>query len=408
MALCTYPELLKTDLFPNDAKERAEKFLNACPGKSVGSYTDGLGLALVREQISKFLFKRDNIPACSEDIFITAGASDGIKLIIEMLLFNPNEKPAGFMIPIPQFPFYSATISEFNAVQIGYYLDEENNWALNIDELDRAYQESLPKCRPRAICIINPGNPTGQVLTLENIQEIIKWAWKKKLFILADEVYQDNIYSEKNKFYSFKKVAIELSVPYSNIEIVSFYSVSKGFIGECGARAGFFEVINMDPLVKRELVKVSSIVCSSVIGQACLYALVDPPKPGELSYDIFIKEKQQVLDVLDQKAKLLTEMLNKIEGVKCNPVQGAMYAFARINIPKKAIDYARQIGKEADLFYCIEMINETGICVVPGSGFHQKDGTYHFRTTILPPIDEIKSFLIRFEKFHLDFVKKWS
>ncbi len=72
--------------------------------------------------------------------------------------------------------------------QIGYYLDEDNNWSLSIDELERAYQESLERCTPRAICIINPGNPTGQVLSLENVKAIIKWAHSKKLFILADEV----------------------------------------------------------------------------------------------------------------------------------------------------------------------------------------------------------------------------
>jgi alanine transaminase len=57
-----------------------------------------------------------------------------------------------------------------------------------VQELERAYEESLDYCDPKAICIINPGNPTGQVLSLENIQQIIKWAYEKRLFILADEV----------------------------------------------------------------------------------------------------------------------------------------------------------------------------------------------------------------------------
>lgn len=59
---------------------------------------------------------------------------------------------------------------------------------MSIDELERSYNESLERCQPRAICIINPGNPTGQVLSLENIKAIIKWAYEKRLFILADEV----------------------------------------------------------------------------------------------------------------------------------------------------------------------------------------------------------------------------
>lgn len=65
------------------------------------------------------------------------------------------------MIPVPQYPLYSATLAEYGAHQIAYYLDEENNWALDIDELERALKESQPHCVPRGIVIINPGNPTG-------------------------------------------------------------------------------------------------------------------------------------------------------------------------------------------------------------------------------------------------------
>jgi len=60
------------------------------------------------------------------------------------------------------------------------------------------------------------------------------------------------------------------------------------------------------------------------------------------------------------------------------------------------------------MFYCLELLEQTGICVVPGSGFHQRPGTYHFRTTILPPVDQIKSLLSRFETFHLNFLNKWN
>ena len=66
------------------------------------------------------------------------------------------------MIPVPQYPLYSATLSEYGAYQIEYYLDEDNNWALNTDELERALNESKNHCVPRGIVIINPGNPTGK------------------------------------------------------------------------------------------------------------------------------------------------------------------------------------------------------------------------------------------------------
>lgn len=68
----------------------------------------------------------------------------------------------GVMIPIPQYPLYSAAISELEAVQVNYYLDEANCWALDMEELQRAHQAAKQHCQPRALCIINPGNPTGR------------------------------------------------------------------------------------------------------------------------------------------------------------------------------------------------------------------------------------------------------
>jgi alanine transaminase len=63
---------------------------------------------------------------------------------------------------------------------------------------------------------------------------------------------------------------------------------------------------------------------------------------------------------------------------------------------------------EPDVFYCLQMLEATGICTVPGSGFHQQPGTYHFRVTILPPLDHIKSLVNKFEMFHLNFLEQWS
>lgn len=410
MALCAYPDLMDSTRFPADVKNRAERILACCKGGSVGAYTDSTGLSVVKNDIADFIKNRDGgVPCNPDNIYLTTGASGGIKRVMSLLLNAPNKKPAGFMIPIPQYPLYSATISEYNAEKIGYYLNESNGWSLEVSELERAYQESLARCVPKAICLINPGNPTGQVLSLENIQAIVKWAYKKKLVIMADEVYQDNVYLDGLKFHSLKKTAYELGAPYSEMEIFSFYSTSKGFMGECGARGGYYEAINLDPLVKVEMNKLaSSNLCSSVLGQTCMAAVVNPPKPGEPSYELFIQEKNDVLSSLKEKALLVTDILNKIEGVECNPVQGAMYAFPKISLPSRAIEHAKALKIEPDMFYCKELIEATGICVVPGSGFLQNPGTYHFRTTILPPKDQIVSLLAKFKKFHLSFLREWS
>lgn len=170
------------------------------------------------------------------------------------------------MIPIPQYSLYSDTLSLYGAYQIQYYLDEDNDWALNIEELERALDEAKGKCVPRGIVVINPGNPTGkkttfyywigyywwtgQVLSPENIKTVIKFgmkwmffsleyfwiiiryfflAHKHKLFIVADEVYQENIYLPDRNFCSFKKALMDLGSPYNQMQMgnVLLYELSQ-------------------------------------------------------------------------------------------------------------------------------------------------------------------------------------
>jgi len=89
-------------------------------------------------------------------------------------------------------------------------------------------------------------------------------------------------------------------------------------------------------------------------------------------------------------------------------VMGAMYAFPKVEIPDKAIEEAKTKGMAPDAFYCLNLLETTGICVVPGSGFGQKEGTWHFRTTILPPEQQLSDMMTRFGDFHNNFMKKYS
>ena len=93
----------------------------------------------------------------------------------------------------------------------------------------------------RALCVINPGNPTGQCMTEENMRHTIDFCHQKGLLLLADEVYQTNVYSDKLPFHSFKKVLKSMGSKYEDVELISFHSVSKGMVGECGRRGGYFE-----------------------------------------------------------------------------------------------------------------------------------------------------------------------
>jgi len=414
LSLVAYPPLLESNDFPADAKARARDILSGCKNGSVGSYSDSAGIEVIRRHAAQYIEDRDGgIPSDFNDILLCAGASEGIRAVMK-LIFNPENtsasgKKPGVLIPIPQYPLYSATIAEFNMHQVGYYLDEGANWALDMAELERSIAEAKEVCDPKAIVIINPGNPTGSVQSRETIEEVVKFAQREKLFVFADEVYQHNVYADGCAFHSFKKVMYEMGAPYNSMELASFMSTSKGYMGECGIRGGYAEVCNVDPDVKAMLLKsISAKLCPTVIGQACMDVIVNPPKEGEPSYESHQKQKDDILQGLSERAKLVAEVFNSMPGMTCNTVQGAMYAFPQLHLPEKAIAKAKENGQAADVFYAFQLLENTGICIIPGTGFGQRPGTYHFRTTILPQRDALLSMLDRMKTFHVKFMQEYS
>jgi len=410
LAIVTHPPLLDSPDLPDDAKTRAKAILDGCKGGSVGSYSDSPGLEIIRRHVAEYIKNRDGgIESDWQKIILCAGASEGIRACLKLLTGPGGDKRPGVMIPIPQYPLYSASLAEYDMDQVGYYLDEARGWALDVAELERSYNASKDKSDIKAIVIINPGNPTGQVLSRDNIEAVIKFAAEKKLFVFADEVYQHNVYADGSAFHSFKKVMTEMGAPYSGLELASFMTCSKGYMGECGIRGGYAEVINMDPGVFAMLQKsISAKLCPTVIGQACMDVVVNPPTSGEPSFGSFDSEVKSTLASYAERAKLVADTLNSIEGITCNTVQGAMYAFPQIKFPEKALAAAAEAGQPADVFYAFQLLEATGICIIPGSGFGQQPGTFHFRTTILPQKDMINEMLGRLKEFHMKFLAEHS
>ncbi|XP_048658325.1 alanine aminotransferase 1 isoform X4 [Marmota marmota marmota] len=411
LALCVHPGLLDSPDFPEDAKRRAQRILQACGGHSLGAYSISSGIQLIREDVARYIERRDGgIPADPNNIFLSTGASDAIVTVLKLLVAGEGRRRTGVLIPVPQYPLYSATLAELDAVQVDYYLDEERTWALDVAELRRRLSQARDHCCPRALCVINPGNPTGQVQTRECIEAVIRFAFEEGLFLMADEVYQDNVYAEGSRFYSFKKVLTEMGPPYSTQqELASFHSASKGYMGECGFRGGYVEVVNMDPEVQRQMLKLMSVrLCPPVPGQALLDMVVSPPAPSDPSFAQFQEERQMVLAELAAKAKLTEQVFNETPGIRCNPVQGAMYSFPRVQLPPRAVQLAQELGLAPDMFFCQRLLEETGICVVPGSGFGQLEGTYHFRMTILPPMEKLRLLLEKLSRFHAKFTREYS
>ncbi|KAG4400396.1 hypothetical protein GLYMA_07G045900v4 [Glycine max] len=410
LALCDHPAILDKSetqgLFSTDAIQRAWQIVDQIPGRATGAYSHSQGVKGLRDTIAAGIEERDGFPANPDDIFMTDGASPAVHNMMQLLIRSEND---GILCPIPQYPLYSASIALHGGCLVPYYLDEATGWGLEIPELKKQLEAAKSKgINVRALVVINPGNPTGQVLGEANQRDIVEFCKQEGLVLLADEVYQENVYVPEKKFHSFKKVSRSMGYGENDITLVSFQSVSKGYHGECGKRGGYMEVTGFSAEVREQIYKVASVnLCSNISGQILASLVMSPPKVGDESYDSFMAEKENILASLARRAKTLEDAFNKLEGVTCNKAEGAMYLFPQIRLSEKAIKAAEAANATPDNFYCKRLLNATGVVVVPGSGFGQVPGTWHFRCTILPPEEKIPAIVTRLTEFHEKFMDEF-
>jgi len=412
LALCDLPaecgvqHPLAANFFPKDVVDRALELRSIIGPSGTGAYTNSQGVQGFRQHVADFITSRDGHPAYAGDIFLTNGASSAIDMILTALLSGDSD---AIMIPIPQYPLYSASITRLGGRQVGYYLDETQGWTVTRDELqlrlDEARNEGLSV---KGMVLINPGNPTGQVMQRPDLELVCQFCAQNGIVLLADEVYQRNIYDDNSEFISTKKVATE-TPGCEDLEMVSFHSTSKGLIGECGRRGGYMELHGIDPKVHSQLYKLaSSGLCSGVAGQIMTSLMVRGPQPGDDSYERFQTEESAIFSSLKRRAEVLVKGLNDIDGIACNPAKGAMYAFPRVSLSDNALDAAEQLGQTPDTLYALSLLDETGICVVPASGFGQKSGRIGFRTTFLPPEDELYGAIGELKRHHEVFCERYG
>jgi len=169
------------------------------------------------------------------------------------------------------------------------------------------------------------------------------------------------------------------------------------------------ELVNFPEETYAQLYKLASIeLCSNTMGQVAMELMVNPPKKGEPSYEVFVQESDALFKELQRKAAMVEKALRDTPHMSVTDLSGAMYAFPAIELPDGAIRAAEAEGVKPDAFYCRKLLEGTGIVTVPGSGFRQKQGTFHFRMTFLPPEDQIERIATQIKKFHESFWIKYS
>ena len=298
-----------------------------------------------------------------QDIFITSGVSEGIEIAIASLI----DTGENILIPSPGYPLYEATLAKLGCEPLWYPLDEENGWQPDVDSIARMINN-----RTRGIVLINPNNPTGSVIHRDVLQEIMNLAAKHGLVVFSDEIYNKLIF-EQSDYVPAASLAPDQPVLTLN-GMSKSYCVPGFRIGWMILSGPHHQIVDYQEAMAKML---RVRLCANHPEQ---YA-IQPALDGDQSHIGVMVEK------LKARRDLVVSMLNNIPHFSCYPPQAAFYAFPRLDIRRTDEEFVK------------DLIMDTGVVVVPGSGFGQKPGSRHFRLVFLPPEETRRQALTRIGEF---------
>ena len=305
------------------------------------------------------------------DIFVTTGASEAIELCLNALLDSGDN----FLMPTPGYPLYTAIQSKLMLQANPYYLDENNNWAPDIEDIKSKIND-----KTKAIIIINPNNPTGVIYDEQILRELIDIAVEHNLVIFADEIYDKLIFDGK-KHISIASLNHEAS-------IITFTGLSKNYVVP-GWRIGWGIVSGRQEILADYIEAINKLLRARISASHPMQWAISPALDGDQTH---ITELNKTLM---KRRDITCEIIEKIDGINLVKPQGAFYAFASIDVKN-------------DTHFIGELIKATGVVMAPGSGFGQKPGTSHFRYVILPTEDVLKRAFNYIGEFYLDYKKKFE
>lgn len=310
------------------------------------------------------------------DIFVTTGASEAIDICLTALV-NDGEN---VLTPTPGYPLYTAIASKLQMMENPYYLDESNGWLPDIDDIKSKIND-----KTKAIVLINPNNPTGSLYTKENIQQIVDLALEHNLVIFADEIYDKLLFDGKKH--------ISIASLNKDVSCITFGGLSKNYMVP-GFRIGWGIVSGRKEVLSDFIEAVNKILRARLSANHPEQYGIKPSLEG--NHDHLTEGMKK----LTRRRDLTVEMLNAIPGISCVKPEGAFYAFPKLEM------------KQPDAHFVGELIRETGVVIVPGSGFGQVPGTHHFRVVFLPneqilekAYKAISEFFVKYQEKYPDLVE---
>ncbi len=335
--------------------------------ENYNGYAPSSGISEARDAIAREA-ERKGIKNV-RDIFVTTGASEAIELALTALV-NEGEN---VLTPTPGYPLYTAVASKLQAIENPYYLDEENGWQPDIEDIKSKIND-----KTKAIIIINPNNPTGSNASKETILQLIDLAKEHNLVIFADEIY-DKLLFDNNEHISIASLD-------SDAPIITFGGLSKNYMVP-GWRIGWGIVSGNSAILDEYIEAINKMLRARLSANHPIQFAIAPALNGDDEHLVEAMEK------LTRRRDMTVEMLNSIDGITCVKPEGAFYAFPRLHKVKD------------DFHFVAELIKATGVVVVPGSGFGQVPGTQHFRVVFLPQEKVLEKAYKSIAEFHQKYVE---
>ena len=302
-------------------------------------YGPSAGYERYRKKLAKF-YQNQNVSVATEDIMITTGGSEALLFALGSIM-DPEDE---VIIPEPFYANYSAFSAESSARVVPVISNIESGFTLpTIEEFEKAITS-----KTKAILICNPNNPTGYLYSESEINQLGALVKKYDLFLIADEVYREFIYDERDQHFSVMNLkGIEQNV-------IMIDSVSKRY-SMCGARIGCLVTKNKE-VIAASMKFAQARLCPPTIEQIACEAAIDTPKSY---FDEVISEYKERRDILINE-------LNKIDGVLVKSPKAAFYCIAQLPIDN-ADDFAQW------LLETYEFNGET-VMVAPAAGFYSTPG----------------------------------
>lgn len=325
-------------------------------------YCDSQGLFSARKAIMQEYQKKGLRNVQIKDIYIGNGVSELITMSLNALLNDGDE----VLVPAPDYPLWTASVTLSGGNAVHYLCDEKSDWVPDLEDL-----KSKISPRTKGLVIINPNNPTGAVYPREITKKLTDIAKEYNLIVFSDEIYEKIIYDPVDFTSAFEFC--------DDILCITFNGLSKAYRA-AGFRAGWM-VLSGKLSAAADYIDGLDILsnmrlCSNV--------------PSQFGIQTALGGYQSINDLtaeggrLREQRDLVYQKLSSIPGVYCAKPKGALYAFPGLDIKKFKIKDDRK--------FVLDLLLSKKILTVQGTGFNWPHPD-HFRVVFLPQVDVLEEAL---------------